>query len=71
MAQILATAIVAFALETAFRDCNEIVRAGQQKVRFVWAKIGALDNCLWTFAMTKASAWAKEEDELVVRREPP
>jgi hypothetical protein len=34
-----------FSLETAFRDCKEVVGAGQQ-VRFVWANVGAFHLCL-------------------------
>jgi hypothetical protein len=58
-------------LETTFRDCKEIVGAGQQQVRFVWANIGALHICLWTFTMTEAWAWGRSEEELVDRSESP
>ena len=54
-----------------FRDCKEIVVAGQQQVRFVWANIGAFHICLWTLTMTEAWAWALEEEELVDRRKSP
>jgi hypothetical protein len=50
--EILATVVDRFALETTFRDCKEIVGAGQQQVRFLWANIGAFHRCLWTFTMT-------------------
>ena len=70
-AEILATVADRFALETAFRDCKEIVGAGQQQVRFVWANIGAFHICLWTFTMTEAWAWGRSEDELVDRRASP
>ncbi|HWT80279.1 MAG TPA: transposase [Candidatus Methylomirabilis sp.] len=71
VAEILATVADRFALETTFRDCKEIVGAGQQQVRFVWANIGAFHICLWTFTMTEAWAWARGEDELVDRRASP
>jgi DDE superfamily endonuclease len=60
-----------FSLETTFRDCKEVVGAGQQQVRFVWANIGAFHICLWTFTMTEAWAWGREEGELVDRSESP
>src|SRR6516162_6322644 len=70
-ADILATVADRFALETTFRDCKEIVGAGQQQVRFVWANIGAFHICLWTFTMTEAWAWSRSEGELVNRSESP
>jgi hypothetical protein len=57
-----------FALETAFRDLKEVVGAGQQQVRFVWASVGAFHLCLWTFTMTEAWAWGRAEGELVGHR---
>ena len=71
VAEILTTVADRFSLEITFRDCKEIVGAGQQQVRFVWANIGAFHICLWTFTMTEAWAWAREEDELVDRRASP
>jgi len=71
VAEILATVADRFALETTFRDCKEIVGAGQQQVRFVWANIGAFHICLWTFTMTEAWAWSRSEGELVNRSESP
>ena len=58
-------------VETTFRDCKEIVDAGQQQVRFVWENVGAFHICLWTFTMTEAWAWSRSEDELVDRRASP
>jgi hypothetical protein len=66
-AEILATVADRFSLETTFRDCKEVVGAGQQQVRFVWANIGAFHVCLWTFTMTEAWAWGRPEEELVDR----
>ena len=71
VAEILSTVADRFSLEIAFRDCKEIVGAGQQQVRFVWANIGAFHICLWTFTMTEAWAWGREEDDLVDRRASP
>jgi hypothetical protein len=47
------------------------VGAGQQQVRFLWANIGAFQICLWTFTMTEAWAWFRNEDELVDRSNSP
>ena len=43
VAEILSTVADRFSLETTFPDCKEIVRAGQQQARFVWANIGAFN----------------------------
>jgi DDE superfamily endonuclease len=67
-ADILGAVADRFNLETTFRDCKEIVGAGQQQVRFVWANIGSFHLCLWTFTMTEAWAWAREEEGLVGHR---
>jgi DDE superfamily endonuclease len=67
VADILTTVADRFALEITFRDCKEIVGAGQQQVRFLWASIGAFHVCLWTFALTEAWAWGREDEELVDR----
>jgi hypothetical protein len=67
--EILATVADRFSLEITFRDCKEIVGAGQQQVRFVWANIGAFHICLWTFTMTEA--WGRAEADLVDRKESP
>ena len=71
VAEILETVADRFALEITFRDCKEVVGAGQQQVRFVWANIGAFHICLWTFTMTEAWAWNRSEDELVDRTQSP
>jgi hypothetical protein len=67
VADVLGAVADRFALETAFRDCKEIVGAGQQQVRFLWASIGALHICLWTFTMAEAWAWQRPADGLVDR----
>jgi hypothetical protein len=71
VAEILTTVADRFSLEITFRDCKEVVGAGQQQVRFVWANIGAFHLCLWTFAMTEAWAWGRGADELVDRSASP
>jgi hypothetical protein len=71
VADILTTVADRFALEITFRDCKEIVGAGQQQVRFIWASIGAFHVCLWTFTMTEAWAWSRSADELVDRSDSP
>jgi hypothetical protein len=69
--ELLATVADRFSLEYIFRDCNEVVGAGHQQVRFVWANIGAFHICLWSFTMTEAWAWSRVEEELVDRKESP
>jgi hypothetical protein len=71
VADVLGTVADRFALEITFRDCKEIVGAGQQQVRFVWANIGAFHVCLWTFTMTEAWAWNQTADALVDRSDSP
>jgi len=68
VADVLIGMAARFSLETCFRDCKEIVGAGQQQVRFVWASVGAFHLCLWTFTMTEAWAWSRAEGELVGHR---
>jgi len=68
VADILGAVADRFALETTFRDCKDVVGAGQQQVRFVGASVGALHLCLWTFTLTEAWAWGRPEAELVGHR---
>jgi hypothetical protein len=56
-ADILGAVAGRFSLETAFRDCKDVVGAGQQQVRRVRASVGVFHMCLWTFTMTEAWAW--------------
>jgi hypothetical protein len=71
VADILTAVADRFSLEITFRDCKEVVGAGQQQVRFLWASVGAFHVCLWTFTMTEAWAWSRPADELVDRSESP
>ncbi len=71
VAEILGTVADRFSLEITFRDLKEIVGAGQQQVRFLWANIGAFHICLWTFTMTEAWAWGRRDEELVDRSASP
>lgn len=66
VADILTAVADRFSLETAFRDVKEVVGAGQQQVRFVWANVGSFHLCLWTYTMTEAWAW-NHDAELVDR----
>lgn len=68
VADVLAAAADRFSLETCFRDLKEVVGAGQQQVRFVWASVGAFHLCLWAFTMTEAWAWCRVKEELVGHR---
>jgi hypothetical protein len=68
VADILGLVADRFSLETAFRDVKEVVGAGQQQVRFLWASVGSFHLCLWTFTMTEAWAWNRAGEELVAHR---
>jgi hypothetical protein len=68
VADILGCVADRFSLETTFRDCKEVVGAGQQQVRFVRASVGAFHLCLWAFTMTEAWAWGRDGDGLVGHR---
>lgn len=71
VADVLTTVADRFSLETAFRDVKEVVGAGRQQVRSVWANVGAFHICLWTFTMTEAWAWNRNAADLVDRSESP
>jgi hypothetical protein len=71
VADILGMVADRFSLEIAFREVKQIVGAGQQQVRFLWANIGAFHTCLWTYTMTEAWAWSRKEEELVDRSTSP
>jgi hypothetical protein len=68
VADILEAVAARFSLEIAFRDCKDIVGAGQQQVRRVRASVGAFHVCLWTFTMTEAWAWGRDAGALVGHR---
>ena len=68
VADILESVAARFSLETAFRDCKDIVGAGQQQVRRVRASAGAFHVCVWTFTMTEAWAWNRASKDLVGHR---
>jgi hypothetical protein len=67
VADILTAVADRFALEIAFRDCKEVVGAGRQQVRRVWASVGAFHLCLWTYTMTEAWAWDRPAGGLTDR----
>jgi hypothetical protein len=71
VADILTAVADRFSLEITFRECKQIVGAGQQQVRFLWANVGAFHICLWTFTMTEAWAWGRKDEELVDRSASP
>ena len=68
VADLLGLAADRFSRETCFRDCKEVVGAGQQQVRQVWASGGSFPICLGTFPMTAAWAWGQDEEGLVGQR---
>ena len=71
VADILGMVADRFSLEITFRECKQVVGAGQQQVRFIWANIGAFHICLWTFTMTEAWAWGRKAEDLVDRSASP
>jgi hypothetical protein len=71
VADILGMVADRFSLEITFRECKQVVGAGQQQVRFIWANIGAFHVCLWTYTMTEAWAWDRKDEELVDRSASP
>jgi hypothetical protein len=71
VADILTAVADRSSLETTVRECKEIVGAGQQQVRFVWANLGAFHICLWTYTMTEVWAWNRPASELVDRTPSP
>ena len=71
VADILGAVADRFSLEITFRECKQVVGAGQQQVRFIWANVGAFHVCLWTYTMTEAWAWGREAEELVDRSSSP
>jgi hypothetical protein len=71
VADVLTAVADRFSLEIAFRECKQVVGAGQQQVRFIWANVGAFHVCLWTFTMTEAWAWGRDAEELVDRSASP
>jgi hypothetical protein len=68
VADILGLVSDRFSLEMAFRDLKEVVGAGQQQVRHIWASVGCFHVCLWTFTMTEAWAWNQDAEALVAHR---
>jgi DDE superfamily endonuclease len=71
VADILGMVADRFSLEATFRECKQVVGAGQQQVRFIWANIGAFHACLWTYTMTEVWAWGRKDEELVDRSASP
>jgi hypothetical protein len=68
VADILESVAARFSLEVTFHDLKEVVGAGQQQVRRVWASVGAFHMCVWTFTMTEAWAWGRANGGLVGHR---
>jgi len=71
VAEILGAVADRFSLETAFRDCKQVVGAGQQQVRRLWANVGAFHVSLWAYTMTEAWAWSRPAEGLADRSASP
>lgn len=68
VADVLGLVADRFSLETCFRNVKEVVGAGQQQVRHVWASVGSFHMCLWALTMTECWAWDRDEKGLVAHR---
>jgi hypothetical protein len=68
VAEILGLVADRFSLENCFRDVKEVVGAGQQQTRHMWASVGSFAVCLWTFTLTECWAWNRSEEALVNHR---
>lgn len=68
VADVLGLVADRFCLEGCFRDLKEVVGAGQQQVRHVWASVGSFHVCLWAFTLTECWAWGRGEGGLVAHR---
>jgi hypothetical protein len=71
VADILGCVADRFCLEGAFKDSKEVVGAGQQQVRHVWASAGSFHLCLWAFTLTEVWAWGRSAEGLVDRSASP
>ena len=71
VADILGLVADRFSLKITFREVKQVVGAGQQQVRFIWANVGVFHICLWAYTMTEVWAWSREDEELVDRSESP
>lgn len=68
VADVLERVAERFSLETAFRECKQVVGAGQQQVRKRSANVGAFHVCLWTVTLTAVWAWDQPAGELTGHR---
>ena len=68
VADILGLVADRFSLENCFRDLKEVVGAGEQQVRRRATNVGAFHVCLWTFVMTEAWSWSKDDAALLGHR---
>jgi hypothetical protein len=59
------------AIEQCFHGLKEVVGAGQQQVRHVWASVGAFNLCLWSYSLVELWAWTRSRADLVDRRASP
>jgi len=58
-------------MEITFCQRKLVVGAGSRQVRLLWVNIGAFPIGLWTFTLTQAWAWTREDQELVDRSASP
>ena len=70
-AQVLEAVSDRGAIEQCFHGLKEVVGAGQQQVRYVWASVGAFNLCLWSYSLVELWAWKRSRAELVDRSASP
>jgi hypothetical protein len=58
-------------IEQDFLDVKEVVGAGQQQLRNVWANVGAWNLSLWTYTLVELWAWSQPKGVLVNRSDSP
>jgi len=58
-------------IEQDFLDLKEVVGAGQQQLRNVWANVGAWNLNLWAHSLVELWAWDKPKSVLVNRSDSP
>lgn len=58
-------------IEQDFLDLKEVIGAGQQQLRNVWANVGAWNLNLWTHTLVELWAWKEPKSVLVNRADSP
>ena len=70
-ASVLTAVAARGAIEQCFHALKEVVGAGQQQLRNLWANVGSFNLCLWVHSLTELWAWRRPKSRLVDRRNSP